>query len=510
MRKNILKQLGAGLLVLLLVVALLGGTALAAGTGSLVINCPASQTLTGRTFSAYKLFDVTTASAGKYAYYDNDGWGAVMLPMVNSILTANGDANISSFTRLHQTLESWADNDENIKALAMLVNDSIVTNGNAADSYGAVAADGTSVGFTNLEEGYYIVIETTDGAGWTGDPIALTFPLFVTVVGDQQIDLKSDVPQIDKNVEDANGNYGKAASAEVGDILNYQIDATVPAAQYMYGYDNYVFTFSDTLPTGLLYRDDAVVKIGGTALDAADYVYTSPDGGKTFSVKMDLLALIAGGRAASGDQILISYSAEVTQDALNGAAGNINEAELTFPNKPGTTEVGTSKPIDDPKVYLFRLDVAKQDENSAPLAGAEFQLTGAGASTYDLALPGAGGTAASSFAFGGLKEGIVYTLTETKAPDGYMPLVEPIEFTITANYNNTTGALESLAADNANVVVGLDAELGFLYLTIVNTAGSIFPVTGGTGTTVLMVIGIVLAGIATGFLIASMKKKQAR
>ena len=92
--------------------------------------------------------------------------------------------------------------------------------------------------------------------------------------------------------------------------------------------------------------------------------------------------------------------------------------------------------------------------------------------------------------FGGLGEG-VYTITETKTPDGYNGLKEPMTLTVVFHeaeerfeYSWTGGAIGSGAS-----------------ITVDNMKGSVLPETGGIGTTLFYVIGGLLVAAAAVLLV---------
>lgn len=93
--------------------------------------------------------------------------------------------------------------------------------------------------------------------------------------------------------------------------------------------------------------------------------------------------------------------------------------------------------------------------------------------------------------FTGLNAG-TYTLTETKAPNGYNK-IDSITFTISAEQENSS------AATGGNIIwksdsdkIKLDTANGIFDTTIENMPGSLLPSTGGMGTTIFYVLGSVL------------------
>ena len=75
-----------------------------------------------------------------------------------------------------------------------------------------------------------------------------------------------------------------------------------------------------------------------------------------------------------------------------------------------------------------------------------------------------------------------YQLVETKAPDGYYKLTQPINFTV-----NVDGTVECNIPDNVGYF-----NPSTNTITVTNTAGSQLPQTGGSGTLVYMFGGLLM------------------
>ncbi|GEM_PF-834481 len=124
----------------------------------------------------------------------------------------------------------------------------------------------------------------------------------------------------------------------------------------------------------------------------------------------------------------------------------------------------------------------------------------------------------------GLDEGTYY-LRETKAPEGYNPLDNDIKIVITPTFDNdgnaetdpdrnawTSGvasdALVALSAIVGNTTIDGDLkETGLVPVQVINNRGGLLPGTGGIGTTVFYVGGLVLMITAAGYFVISKKRK---
>ena len=102
-----------------------------------------------------------------------------------------------------------------------------------------------------------------------------------------------------------------------------------------------------------------------------------------------------------------------------------------------------------------------------------------------------------------------YYLVETKAPDGYNLLENPIELLITQD--SETGKY-TISATMGGTTIGypklaqITGTLNWM-LVVTNDAGAMLPNTGGPGTSIIYLLGIMLIGLAgAGIMMCSHKK----
>ena len=200
-------------------------------------------------------------------------------------------------------------------------------------------------------------------------------------------------------------------------------------------------------------------------------------------------------------------------DAPLGEAGNVNTASLTYSNNP--YDAASKKTVvDTATVYTFGIEVAKVAKGTKTgLQGAVFELklkdttqkigfTGSGG-TYTKA---ADGTAAlttgtdGKLTLKGLAPG-TYKLKETKAPAGYVLSAAETEITIAdTNFNGIPDSKEQPTTDTTTTqttttqTTEKDKDNGLVSITVENTKGFTLPRTGGIGTVLFSMIGIVLMG----------------
>lgn len=298
------------------------------------------------------------------------------------------------------------------------------------------------------------------------------------------------------------------AQAAVGDTVTYTLVAAVP--QYPANATNKGYILSDKLPDGLTL---GAVTVQGVAADGQETLLTDgthytkategatrPDAANTpVSFKLEFIY----NQISSYSSIKVTYTATVNKDAVV-TTGNINNAYLDYNNDP-YGDVTWQTVADTKTVYTYGIQVKKTDGANQPLSGAEFTLSTdeEGAQTINFVADAngvyhkaeAGETGAATVAvdangeltLSGLNVGKYY-LTETKAPGGYNKLSAPIEITITDAKNaNGDAAPDGIVDDEG-------ATTGYVQATVVNTQGFVLPTTGGMGTALFTIAGVVLMG----------------
>lgn len=354
-------------------------------------------------------------------------------------------------------------------------------------------ADDTYFKLENIPYGYYY-IATTTGTLVTVDSTSPN----VTVED------KNTVPTLDKTITDVSAgsldDEGKNALAQVGSTVSYS--ATIKVGEGAEGY-----VFHDDMGTGLeLVEDSIKVKDNDDTVDepTKDTDYTLYTKTQEDTIKIDFENAYTG-KLAVGTTITITYDATVTSDALTvtSEAGK-NTASLDYGDSSGTNSTPTKKV----EVYNAKFTVTKDqpdpnhDGQTIPLEGAGFIIKNKKDGTFykfTEATTGANATGAkvdwvareedatvyTSDAdgkvkpFTGLKDG-EYTLIEKNVPAGYNKAAD-YEFTIEAK-DYTQQNLERNT-------------------TVTNNKGIELPSTGGIGTTVFAVAGLVIMAGAAAVLV---------
>ena len=476
------RKLVSILLAVAMVFAMTTALATQEGTltgGSITIN----DAVPGQTYKAYQLLYLESYNkdAGAYAYKANSAWETWLKTQTSYVsfddqgyVTWVENADAAAFAKLAQV------------EAAKMTADATATapDAEAGKTY-------STVSFTNLKLGYYLV-DTTLGTLCSLD----------TTNPDVVMEEKNEVPTNVKTVEeDSTGNYGEKNDADIGQTVNFKSTITAQA-----GAENYVF--HDTMSAGLTYTGVTGITLNDATVDASNYTVVTEGltDGCTFEVRFTQTFCDT---LKANDQIVISYTATLNENAVIAGAGNPNTSKVSYGDSSNTKYT----PDSQTKTYTWDVDVFKytmNGETEKALADAKFTLSknsdgsnpialvSEGNNVYRVAKTGETGTVTEvttdttgKFTIKGL-DADTYYLTETAAPAGYNKLAGPVTIVIGENgvVNGTT-----------------EAPQGVDEVKVLNQSGTELPSTGGIGTTIFYVLGGVLAVGAVALLIAKRRTR---
>ena len=473
---KLLKKLAGVLLAMIMVLSMSTVAFAAQGTndnsGSITIN----DAVEGHTYNAYQVLVLESynTAVGAYSYKANSDW---------EVWLKSQTQYVSIDARGYVTWVKDADPAAFAKAALAHAEENKITPTDAK------TADSTTVAFTGLNLGYYLV-DTTLGTLCSLD----------TAVSDVEMFEKNEQPPVKKEVkEDSTGNWGNENTAEIGQTVEFR--STIGAKPGAQGY-----VLHDVMSSGLTLDPDSIEATGlkkGQDANSGDYhvVTTGLSDGCTFEVVFHQSYL---DKITTDTDIVVTYSAVINENAQVSPSANPNKTTLKY----GEGSKFETLPSET-KTYTFKVDVVKTDDDNKVLDGAQFKLYDAKTGgneialvkvsdgVYRLAKDGETGvnyitTVNGELEIKGFDANTNYYLEETKAPDGYNILAERVEKT----------------KKNANLEASVSNDTwqsGGVH--IVNKAGDLLPTTGGMGTTILYIIGGVLV-VAAGSMLVIRRKRR--
>lgn len=381
---------------------------------------------------------------------------------------------------------------------------------------------------------------STDGKVLVGGTEVDTSQNPITVVNYQ--------PDVEKKVKDrVDGTYGDDSDYSAGDTVPYRITVDVPANIA----DLREFTLSDTMEhlsyqagTLKIYSNETMTTeiLAGqytvnTATPAWSIAFNSYDAAtKTVTTSLD---------AYAGKSIYIYFEAVLGTDAVVTSAGNPNTVKLDYSNKiiPDTNDgnpnegkdPGKHTVTDQATVYTFQIAVEKVDasNSSKKLQGVTFDLyrkLAAGETVANVVTDPVSGltgdyekvngnTPLTTDANGAVKvnglENGTYYLVETGTVEDYNLLKSPVKVEIAAVYATTTTTTSVTDAQgNTTITTTVKNQTfnnvgdnGVFKTVIKNSKGFTLPITGGMGTVIFTVAGVLLMAAGVCVLYRTRKKK---
>lgn len=468
--KKTFKKLFAALLAAALVLAMaVPAFAVTNATkGSITI----SKTVKDETYTIYRMFklDSYNAESNTYSYTVESDWeGFFKTGAGGNYITLDG-----------QNHPTWTAADENDSTTVAAFAKAALAwaKQKGIQSAGTQEGNGSSITFSNLDLGYYLVDSSL------GALCGLN-----TTTPNVTIEEKNGQPTIEKKVKSHYDGWAEKNTAKIGDTVEFKIVVHVEAGAQSY-------KVADTMSDGLTFNSSSlkVTYKDAPATANSDYTLEPGKNGTTFTLTFKD-SYVAD---KVGEAIVVTYNATLNDKAV--VTGNKNKATLGY---------GTNKTVEsETTTYTYEFDLVKVDGSDKKLLnGAEFKLYDAeNGDSFIKVVPVAGGYRVANGDETGAVDTIkvdgkvhisgldktIYWLEETKAPDGYNKLTERKPVNLTNGSNNTT-----LTSDTWS-----EADHG---VAVENNAGAILPGTGGMGTTLFYVIG---GGLMVAAVVLLVTKKR--
>lgn len=479
---------------------------LAFGVTASAANITIGGGANGASYSAYRLLNATDGGSDKFAYTLNEKYTDILKEVTKKSTETDIVQYISGLDA--SGTRNFAD-----KVYAKIKENSVVADATASNNQ-----------FKDVEQGYYLIVETA-----TGGPQDSYSLVMLDTAGNSDITVtpKEDEPTLEKEIKhNETGDWGVVGDNQIGDIVEFRTITTVP--NYTADYENYTYTIHDTMSDGLTSNvetdntnGDVKVKVKDTTELDAKYITVTATG-NSFTVTIDVKLAVSENAMKAGDKLYTYYTGVLNSNALIYDVGKQeNEAYLEYSNNPYDTSSKTQTPEDEVYDWTYKMGVNKVDGSTqATIEGAIFVLSENGTLDLDnlrlnngvpthtddlIGLVNKGGgvyrvaTAtdsnvvyhieAGNITIEGLDDETPYYLYETKAPDGYNALQDPVTFKISTSYE-ADGS--DYAEGSPTVTVGAGQASTTLSTNIENNSGTELPETGGIGTTIFYVVGGIL------------------
>ena len=375
-----------------------------------------------------------------------------------------------------------------------------------------------------MEDGVYMVVENPTGSVQTAvNPFFIIVPMtnetgdgyVYEIVAQPKNEIIMEEPTIDKDVTSLGQD---SDTKDVGETVNWIINSYIPSDIA----DGLSYVITDDVDSRLGAPSNIVVNVASaTATDVlaeliagTDYTATVEaiaEGGNTLTVTLTATGMKkvadAVGENAADYVIRVTFDTVLTTSATLGE--NIpNDATVDYTNSVG---FDFTKESEEVEVHTGGLQISKVNDDGEVLAGATFKIVRAateaeiadetiekieidgvsyvyvdfymtadmsGEKVYEVTTDENGNAIIYGLAYGD------YKIIETVAPTGYNLLRDPVD-----------------------VAIGATSHLDENSIEVVNINKFTLPSTGGIGTTIFTVTGLILIGAALVLVVVSKKKK---
>lgn len=282
----------------------------------------------------------------------------------------------------------------------------------------------------------------------------------------------------------SDGNYN------IGTEFSYYLVAGVP--QYPTNATNKVYILKDTAANGITLSSvsSMSIKDGDTTLTNSNGTFKDASGNTvaTATISGQSITIVFNVDYVTSTTVTVQYKAKLNSNATLGDDGNLNSAVLTYSNEPYGTGTTTSSAVNT-SVFTYGVEVLiyANGDKSKVLSGVTFDVYS------DSSLSTKIGTLTTDSTGKGRLPGVAsgtYYLKQTSTASGY-----------------------SLPKDAVSMKVKIDGSTestieGYYVTEVAAFEAGILPFTGGTGSILYTVIGMITVVSAVLLLVLYTRKKK--
>ncbi|MEE0331682.1 isopeptide-forming domain-containing fimbrial protein [Bifidobacterium angulatum] len=476
----------------------------------------------GHTYTPYRFATFENAGNGTVEVSTVEAWKDAVTAAAD---TANGNDSIPAEYKNNPAAYVATFNAEQIREFATeLAKTNPLPTADGAGLTVTAEQAGTAQPVAVSGEGWYLVTDTFTKSGettaTTGTPAVVATTVNgltdLTIVADKvtgqgnittvgQFNAKNENPLTPPAKTAKVGNVDvNGKTVNVGDTVDFTVSAAVPASAG--NYDVYPFTITDTASKGLKVAETNTFKVQVDGRDVDSSLYTVTQTGSA-AVGTTTTITFASAKSLAGKTIVVSYTGTVTKDALTDLGGSVNNKAMITTNGGASGEGKTES-----KTYGFQFKKIGVDNDANALAGAQFVIkkkdgkflkqdteSKAWSSVDDqtnatVFTSGADGLVQ----FKGLAAGD-YTVMETNAPNGYAQNFK-VTFDVSIAENGAVTFKQDLLHQ---VTLPTDDQIA----TVKNVKSiTQLPLTGAAGTTLFIVVALLLAGAGVTVVVKSRQR----
>lgn len=384
------------------------------GSASITISGNKAQSLLGKKFKLYKLFDAENSADGESINYTyNELYETALKKVVAEALQKEVkevteymvidyiqslNHNVVEGVDAEQKLEgAYSDFRYFVEKLRDEIENSNVTGETVIASS---VRDDNSILVSGLDFGYYIIDEISDVEN---EHAASSLCMVDTANPLAQIKIKSDYPNVIKKIQEDDKSENITDPDGWNDIADYEIGQTVPYkyesnVSNMNGYDTYYYAWHDVMDEALTFQSDSVEIVISGEMENGDVksyklskneytIEENTEDGDTFKIAIEDIKKIVDrefdrkndlGENIYGQSVVLKYNAVLNDKAAlrTGRAGFENDVRLEFSNNPDSTGIGSTgyTPWDTVVCFTYKVNVLKTNNYNLELEGAKFRL----------------------------------------------------------------------------------------------------------------------------------------